>query len=264
MQKTLLTLLTLMLFTLAYGQKSGKITYTEKVVFDIKLGSSDEEGEEQSEADKKMQEKFAAMMPKDQSFEKELLFTETASLYQDKKGAEHENVEMESDDGSIKIMILSDEVDNILYCDFDRDKMVHQTGIMGKPFTIEDKLQPIKWKLTGERIKYLGYECMKAVYEDTDKDEFIVAWYSSELPVRAGPSKYHSLPGAVLMVNENDGKKEIRATKVELVEADQLAIKQPKKGKKVSQEEFDKIEEQKTKEMMENSKSMRREFKTRN
>jgi len=257
MKKSILTFFTLCLFTITYAQKSGIITYTEKVVFEIK-SVTEKDGEEQTPEQKKRSEDFRAMMPKDQSFQKELRFIGNLSLYQDKKGDERENLNMETDDGSFRIVFLTDETEDILYCDFAEKTKTYQTGIMGKSFTIEDELNPIKWKLTGEKIKYLDYECMKAVYEDTEKEKFIVAWFAPQIPVQAGPDKYHSLPGAVLMVNENDGKKEIRATKIELLDAAEVELTKPSKGKKVSQKEFNQIEEEKIKEMIENSQNARR------
>ena len=55
------------------------------------------------------------------------------------------------------------------------------------------------------------------------------------------------MPGAILMLSVNDGQVEIKATKVDLKNIKE--IKKPKDGKKVSLEEYDKIKEEKMKEM---------------
>ena len=102
-----------------------------------------------------------------------------------------------------------------------------------------------KWKLTGEKIKYLEQECHKAVLKQ--EEEEIIAWFAPAIPVKVGPSNYHGLPGAILMVTANDGDLEIRATHINLSKIDNAFIVEPDKGKRVSSTEFERIEEEKLK-----------------
>ena len=53
----------------------------------------------------------------------------------------------------------------------------------------------------------------------------------------------------ILKLDRNDGEIIIEAKNVELKKLDKKAIKAPKKGKKVTQEEFEKIRDEKIKEM---------------
>jgi GLPGLI family protein len=66
-----------------------------------------------------------------------------------------------------------------------------------------------------------------------------------------GPGKYHGLPGAILMISVDDGKREIKALTVELEAIEKDLIKAPNKGKKVTEEEYVEIQELKMKEMAE-------------
>ena len=79
------------------------------------------------------------------------------------------------------------------------------------------------------------------------KETTITAWYSPEIPVSNGPSKYGGLPGLILEVN--DGRTVLLCTKITLNSSEKQEIKPVKKGKKVTQEEFEQIVKKKTKEM---------------
>ena len=226
-----LSLLVLPLF----AQTEGKISYKETIKLDIQF-----EG---------MDESMKSMIPESQSVDKELLFTKSESLYQNKKGEELEGLDLKSDDGSVHIKIVTDDTEEILYKSFAQKEKVHQRGMMGKSFLVKDELKKHKWKITDEKIKYLDYECQKAVIEN--EDDFIVAWFTSQIPLQIGPGSLHGLPGAVLMANYNDGEVEIKAQDVSFYNLEEDELQIPKNGKKVNEEEFAKIQEQKEKEMEE-------------
>ncbi len=234
---------------LGFGQfnyaQSGRITYDVTQKLQIMLGGEEE--------DPGLPEGMADMFPDEQTYSKELLFQDGITLYRDKKGEEMEDLNFKSDDGSIEIKIARDETEDILYVDHSKKEKIHQTGIMGKPFIIKDDLDKLPWKITNEKVKYLDYECTKAVYEEDDK--IVVAWFTPQIAPFIGPGKYHSLPGTVLLLNINDGETEFKAREV-VMEDVSSEIKAPKKGKKVSQEEYDKIKEEKEKEMMEQMGNM--------
>lgn len=214
-----------------HAQVNGEIVYNETITLAI-AG---------------MDEQMASMLPSSQSLKKELSFKNGKTLYQNMKGEELEDVEMESEDGSFKIKMISDDTEDILYKDIAAKKSVHQKGLMGKSFVVSDELVKHKWKITNEKIKYLDYECQKAVIEE--EGNFVVAWFTSEIPAQIGPAMYHGLPGAILMISVNEGKREFKALEITLDEMEDLKI--PSKGKKVSEEEYQKIQAEKLKEMQE-------------
>lgn len=233
--KTQLLILLLGLSSQIFSQSEGIITYKETVKFELELdGMSDE---------------MKSMIPESQSVQKELLFKKDESLYRNKKGEALEGMDLKSDDGSFHIKIMVDDTEDIYYKSFPDQKKIHQTGMMGKSFVIKDDLPKHKWKITNEKIKFLGYECQKAVVED--EDNFIVAWFTTQIPVTAGPGGLHGLPGLILMASFDDGEREIQAQEVKLNALDKKAIVIPSEGKKVSQEQFEKIREEKEREMEE-------------
>jgi GLPGLI family protein len=84
----------------------------------------------------------------------------------------------------------------------------------------------------------------------TEKDSVEVrAWFTSSIAVPAGPGKYGALPGLVLAVDIDNGERIIQAKSIELEPVQKDLIKKPRKGKKVTEEEFQAIVEEKMKEM---------------
>lgn len=233
--KFILFLINVLIGQFLFAQSEGKITYTEVFKLDIQIeGISDE---------------MLSMIPQSQSLQKELLFNKSESVFQNLKGEVTEDLDMSSDDGSFQIKIMmDDDVEDILYKDLKSKAMVHQKGIMGKPFVVNEDLNKIKWKITNDKVKYLDYECQKAVLEN--EDQFVVAWFTSQIPFQVGPSVYHGLPGAILMVSIDDGKVEFKANNVEFLDLDEGVLSKPTKGKKVSAEEYDEIQKEKEEEMI--------------
>ncbi|MBK6964237.1 MAG: GLPGLI family protein [Bacteroidales bacterium] len=114
---------------------------------------------------------------------------------------------------------------------------------MSRMFLIESAVDSISWKLTGNRREIVGYPCLEAFYmKDTVKT---IAWFTPAIPIYSGPGKYHGLPGMILEVNVDNGKRIISVASVTTGDVASLIIK-PKQGKKVTREEFDKIVEEKT------------------
>jgi GLPGLI family protein len=150
-------------------------------------------------------------------------------------------------------------------------RFTNQTEIMGKRFLVKDKLPEYKWKLSSETKNIGNYNCYKATFteeveninmtfdsgeakEEKKKENSITtAWYTVDLPVSNGPGDYQGLPGLILEIN--DGKKTIVCTEITLNSSNKIDVVEPEKGKIVSQEKYDEIQKEKTKEMMERFKS---------
>jgi len=147
------------------------------------------------------------------TLEKTLSFKDQRSVYKDVKNNASNDQTFTSDDGSFELTFGMDENESSYHTDYKNKTTVNQTNFMGKTFII------------------------------------IVAWFTSEIPVAIGPDTYNQLPGAILMISKDDGKTEIKATHVNLEEPTEEVFELPKKGKKVTPEEFKQIVEEKTKEM---------------
>ena len=232
-QTTLAFAFIICMMTSLNAQKSGVITYQETMKLDIQIDDAPAGVD------------LSGMLPSSRSVSKILTFDGNKAEYADGK-EEREDHEFTSDDGSIQIVFAEDEHENKLYTDYKEMVSLNQQGFMGKAFVINEPMEKTKWKITGEKVKYLDYECIKATTTDEEGRD-IVAWFAPAIPIKAGPSGFGHLPGAILMLSRGDQELEIKATNVELKEVDE--IKKPKDGKKVSKEEYDKIVEEKIKEM---------------
>ena len=233
LKQSLAAFLCIVLMNVSNAQTSGEITYQETMKLEIEIDDAP------SGVD------LAGMLPTSRSVTKKLTFNKNESVYVD-SGDAPEDTEISSDDGSIQIILATDDVENQLYTDHQNDVSLDKQGFMGRAFIIDKPVSKIKWKITTEKVKYLDYECMKATMIDDEGVE-TVAWFAPAIPVKAGPAGYGQLPGAILMLSKGDKELEIKATKIDLKEVDK--IEKPDDGKKVTQEEYEKIVEEKMKEM---------------
>lgn len=61
----------------------------------------------------------------------------------------------------------------------------------------------IKWKLTSDTMRMIGYVCNKATANFRGRN--YTAWFTPEIPIPLGPYKFFGLPGLVLKVNDSEG-----------------------------------------------------------
>ncbi|WP_136669025.1 GLPGLI family protein [Flavobacterium sp. H122] len=161
--------------------------------------------------------------------------------------------------------------------------------LMGKEFLIKDTLTTVNWQLTQETKQIGDYLCFKATAKvpnqaykfkelrdkankelskenaeadfkkstnllpEINKENEVTAWYTPDIPVSNGPGSYQGLPGLILEVAED--KTIILCTAVVMNVKDKKEIKEPTKGKVVTQKEFDEISKAKMEEMMDSFRS---------
>ena len=75
----------------------------------------------------------------------------------------------------------------LLIQDLENNKVTQQRVIGGKLIVLEDEAPKTKWKIHNEIRQVADYLCMKAVTQDTIKDQEITAWFTTEIPISAGP-----------------------------------------------------------------------------
>ncbi len=136
----------------------------------------------------------------------------------------------------------------ITYTDLEAWTVTEQRDFLGRDFLIEGDRPEYAWRLTGRQSEYLGYACQQAV---TEVDSVAVeAWFAPELPVSVGPDSFGGLPGAILVLTRDGGALETwSATHVSLAPPDEAELRAPDKGRKVTREEFETIEQEKLEEM---------------
>lgn len=208
----------------------GKVTYEQVIKLEIKLEGASAQ--------------YAGMLPKERRSEKILWFSESATLFENSANATPNDMSMHSGEGNVMVRVA--EPENKVFTDLSDGSQVEQRDFMTRLFLIEG--QPVRqWKLTGQQKMILDYPCQEAVMGEGDKK--VSAWFTPVIPVSSGPATYGGLPGLILAVDINEGRQAYTAVKVETGLSEAPALMRPDKGKQVTREEFDKIVEEKMKEM---------------
>ena len=211
-----------------------------------------------------------------------LNFNKTSSIYK-----EEEKLDTPGAGGGGMMMRFGNG--GTLYKNIKEKRFVTDRDLMGKEFLIKDTLTTVKWQMTQETKQIGDYLCFKAtalvpnpsfsfreirdkaqkeleknqtpeeakkktnLLPEIKKDIEITAWYTPDIPVSNGPGSYQGLPGLILEINED--KTIILCTTVALNVKDKKEIKEPTKGKVVTQKEYDAISKAKMQEMMDSFQS---------
>lgn len=248
----------------------GKATYKTHRKFDFKM-NNDKKSNQNSEFRKQLRAQLKKSFQKTYT----LNFDKSTSTY---KQNEELSVPQRASSGGVTISVsgIGDGSD-VLFKNVAEKRFVNKTEISGKRFLIKDKLKEQDWEMTSETKNIGNYTCYKATRKreetkksfsmtDGKKEEMeekviveTVAWYTPQIPVSNGPNKFWGLPGLILEIQ--DGKQTIVCTEIVLNPSEKVTIKEPKKGKKVTQIKFDEIMDNHTKDMMERFKSKRKSKK---
>lgn len=164
--------------------------------------------------------------------------------------------------GGISITVSNGS--DIRYKNIKEQRYVSANEIFGKAFLIKDSIKPINWRLINETKNIGNYTCFKAEYTETytdktfssegkieeiEKEKTTTAWYTPQIPLSHGPEDFQGLPGLILEIN--DGELTLICSKLVLNPEKEIEIKEPKKGKEVSQSQYDAIVKKKMDEQME-------------
>ena len=268
MKKVICYMSLLFVFTQVQAQKDfqGMAVYESKTQvpkFEGMRGNRDITPEMQ----KSMEERMKKMLEK--TFI--LNFDKSASIYK-----EEEKLEAPGQQGGFRVMVSSMMGGGgTFYKDVKTKSYTVDKEFMGKEFLVIDSLPKLNWKLEQETKQIGGYNCFKATavkepsktdfrnfrpkktddkkeeskktsgetktnFEDNfelPKEIVVTAWYTPEIPVNHGPENYWGLPGLILEIN--DGTTTILCSKIVLNAKDKADIKPSKKGKVVSQKDYD-------------------------
>lgn len=208
----------------------------------------------------------------------ELTFANNQSLW---KAAEQDNDDGAnlSDGSGAQIHMIVAGSNDVLYCNFETGKRTEKREFLDKTFIVDDSISSLKWKMTGETKTVLNHNCMKAqatrittqmrMTMDNGKMERkeiqdtanIVAWFTSDIPVSAGPAEYQGqLPGLILEMDVNNGRQTYIATGIS-EKADLAIIKEPTGKKHYTPDEFRKERDKMMKEMQENNQGGNRQIR---
>lgn len=86
---------------------------------------------------------------------------------------------------------------NSVYTSVEGNKMIADKVVYERSYRIEDSIPKLKWKLLGEYRNIAGFNCRKAATIIMDSI-YVIAFYTDEIPVSAGPESFQGLPGMIL------------------------------------------------------------------
>ena len=167
--------------------------------------------------------------------------------------------------GGAVFMVSTSGEGSTLYKNIADQSFLEEQDMMGKAYLVKDMLEPVEWELSEETKKVGNYTVQKASYTrivdskrfstgmtemENVKDTLqVTVWFTPEIPVAHGPENFFGLPGLILEV-QNQGRTLI-CEKIELnPSADPVVIERPSKGKEITQAEFQTVQEEGMKQMM--------------
>lgn len=240
MKKVLLGGLALLAISLGYAQqKEGRVTYQRSTQMQISI--NDGPGTEHS-------------MPRTRIDKFELNFANGQMSWKSLDD-DIQDESINSGGGNVMIRTIGGGADDVTFCDFNTGRKVETREFFDKKFLIIDSLRRNNWKLTEETKTILGHLCRKATSQrvakrmtmsmdngkmerkEVDDTSTIAAWFTTDIPIAAGPEVQGQLPGLILELESNHGRSVYTALSIDS-KPDLSAIKEPTKGKKVTQEEF--------------------------
>ncbi len=246
-------LVSLALLPAAAQQKEGKVVYERTVELQITVAGNPE---------------LEKMVPKTRVNRFELNFANNRMLFRQQE----DDIKDDNASGNgMGFRAVVAGTDDIVFIDFASNRKVEQRELFDKQYIITDSIRKgADWKITEDTRTILNHVCRKAVgqrigkrtipvinngnmerKEVTDTTE-VIAWFATDIPVPAGPEIAGQLPGLILELSLNNGKMVYKA--IELSPKPALsAIKEPTKGKKITQEEFVRERNEKIAEMQKNN-----------
>jgi GLPGLI family protein len=255
MKKISVTLLSVCIALLSIAQqKEGKVIYSRTMQMQARFSGGGNEALQQ-------------MIPKSRTDKFELTFGNNQSIW--KHIDEDDNTDEVSGNG-MQIKMRGPALNDIVFHDFSNSKKIELREMFDKNFLITDSISKLNWKLTGETQTILGHVCQRAVAQRTgirtqtslengkiERKEVndttnIIAWFTTDIPVPAGPDLQGQLPGLILELDMNNGRTVYKALEIS-TKADLASIKAPSKGKKVSADEFVKERDKMLAEMQKNN-----------
>jgi len=178
---------------------------------------------EENESDNEWMKELMKTMPRLVTDVYELRFNETKSIYKLAK---------ENTDNKYMWGTKPSEADNVVN-DITGNTVTAQREIFENTYVIKDSLRNLEWKITSETRDIAGFECKKAVTKICDS-VVVVAFYTDQISVSAGPESFGGLPGMILGLAIPRLYTTWFATKLELIEPTPAQLAPTQKGKKVN------------------------------
>ncbi|MBN1252174.1 MAG: GLPGLI family protein [Bacteroidales bacterium] len=167
--------------------------------------------------------------------EYELIFNKNESFFKAVEKLEMNN--------NYNLAVIWEEGGALVYTN--RKEIIKQKEEEDKLYLIYSCVEDYNWKLEKETKqigKYLCYKATTIKKMKNSKGEFkklVEAWYAPEIPFSFGPAGYVGLPGLILELKIADIT--LFLTKLEFNPKKKVSIKKLEKGKRISEEDYEKM-----------------------
>lgn len=142
-----------------------------------------------------------------------------------------------TNNGSFFSMNPMSNQNNVIYTDLTNNTGVFQKKVFDEVFLVRDSTRKIKWKITDETRDILGYSCRRANAIMLDSI-YVVAFYTTEIPLSGGPESFCGLPGMILGVALPHENATWFATKITDMALAPNVVVPPNKGKPLNYNGF--------------------------
>lgn len=168
------------------------------------------------------------------------------STYRYGQGGEGKKVE-KGENNNMKIS-YSDAYGFVFHRNKGKQRFVSRDLIKDQPFIVSEGFPKLKWKIQEDGAREIGgYSCQMAVTEF--RGRVYEAWFTTALPLDAGPWKLAGLPGLILEARDREGIVQFIFAGVQLLTGDEIDWnKPPRHGINIRFEEFFKTRNQKDEE----------------
>lgn len=160
----------------------------------------------------------------------ELEYSEGISMYQRENNAKDfkyksESTTIDENGKQVNSTIIADQkiTPYFYYKEMNNDLMLFKLTNASINFDGKDSLIKWNWEITEEKEIINGYLCKKAISKKYNS--LLIAWFTEEIPISAGPDKYDGLPGLILKVR-NLGQ-EFTAEKIDILK-NKITVARPK------------------------------------
>lgn len=139
-----------------------------------------------------------------------------------------------------------------IYVTYPATSEVHDViNFMQRNFILKGASANFRWKMTGKQGMVESYPGMEA--RAIEGNDTILAWFSPVIPLSIGPREFRGLPGAIIYLEQDGGKRKITIQNLDLDYtplAEDFQVEYPK-GEKSSYNDFIKLRIEKTAELRE-------------
>ena len=210
----------------------------------------------------------ASQIPKTRTDQFELLFGNGQALWQYLPSAATDGDPNTFSGGGV-VLRFAGNTNDVSYFNFEKGIRIDQRDLFERNYVVSDSIKSLQWKLTEETKTLLDHTVRKATAQRVSTrmqmtmengemkrtpiqdTSLVVAWFTTDIPVPAGPEFSGQLPGLILELDIANGQTVYRALEIS-PKVNLSKIKEPHDGKKMTAAQFAKEREKAMEEMRRN------------